>query len=755
MVKVRDMKEQASLEDATSGDSVDRAMAPATGGTQTDGSQARSEAPPDWLGIAKDAYMDSTEFLDSSLRLQWERNERAFQSRHPQRSKYFSDDYRHRSKIFRPKTRAMIRAGEAAIAQAYFKNEEVIAVGAMDPRNPMQVASADFWKQVLQYRLTTPTKRIGVPWFMTLVAAYQDAQKYGVVASKQWWQYRQREKNIRIPEGTDEEGNEVYVDGVEREIVFDRPRVSLIAPENLRVDRGAAWDDPINSSPYCIVLHPMYLEDVELRMRSNDPKTGQPVWNELSRPKLQQASTRHSWDSTRSFREGEQRDDSKESEIGIEEYRIVWVHENFVRWGGDEWVYYTAGVHHMLSDPKPLEEVYPHCRDGQRPIVMGYALLEAHKNYPIGKPELVQNLQMEANEVANLTLDNWKLAINKRYLVARGKQVDLRSLIRNSSSSITLVSDTEKDVKEIETRDVTGSSFQVASRIDLDIDDVGGNFSPGTVQGNRSFNETVGGMTMLSGAATQVSDLDMRVFTETWSEPVVRQLLDMEQYYETDVTIMALAGQQAQLIERYGISRIDDAFLEQQLTLKINVGIGAADPERQLNKFVTGAKVMKELFGDMAAEMMVGQEVSKEIWGNLGYRDGSRFVKMDFDPAVEALKQQLAELNQKLERKELDNQTKLEVGRMQALSRILTQVVESMGSLEESKQEAHFQQLQQVTDLIAQTAQEQTRQQGERETRQEDYAQQFNLERMKGMFQLANTKESAKNRPAAGSNAKR
>lgn len=751
MVKRRDMEDQAVLEDASSGDSVDRRYGPAE--SQQEGGQAQQdEAAPDWLGIAKDAYEDSTTFMESSLKTQWERNERAFQNRHPNNSKYLSDDYRHRSKLFRPKTRSMVRAGEAGVAQAFFKNEEVMSVKPIDPRDKMQAAASEFWKGILQYRLTTPTKRIGIPWFMTLVGAYQDAQKYGVVVSKQWWEYREREVTMRVPsaDGLGEED----VDGVE--IIFDRPRMSLIPAENLRIDRGAAWDDPINSSPYCIVLHPMYIDDVEQRMETDDPKTGQPIWKKIGRAALKSAATRHLWDSTRAARESD-RDDSKESEIAVDEYQMVWVHENFVRWRGEEYVYYTAGIHHLLSDPLPLDEVYPFCRGGERPVVMGYALLETHKTYPIGKPQLIQGLQQEANEIANLRIDNVKLAINKRFFVKRGAQVDLRSIVRGSASSITLVQDTEKDVREMETRDVTQSSYAEQTRIDLDIDDVAGNFSPGSIQGNRSLNETVGGMQLMAGAATQVNDLDMRVFTETWAEPALRQLLNMEQYFETDTVIMAIAGQQAQLIPKYGISEITDDFLEQELMLKINVGIGAADPDRQLQKLSVGADLLGKMFPpEILGPRLEFDEVVKEVFGNLGYRDGSRFVKLDGpDPMVQALQQQLQELQDKLDRKEIENKTKLEIGRMQSLSKILTQVVENIGNLEEGQQEFRFEQIKLLASMIDAASQQQMQSASDREARREDHGHQLGLEQIKGMFSLAQAKESAKNRPQSNGAAKK
>lgn len=45
-------------------------------------------------------------------------------------------------------------------------------------------------------------------------------------------------------------------------------------------------------------------------------------------------------------------------------------------------------------------------------------------------------------------------AIPKKYLVARGKNIDLSSLIRNIPGRIVLVNDPEKDIVEIQWSDV-------------------------------------------------------------------------------------------------------------------------------------------------------------------------------------------------------------------------------------------------------------------------------------------------------------
>src|SRR5258708_40130018 len=80
----------------------------------------------DWLSLARSCYQASTDYMDTNYRKNWEDNLRAFGNKHPSDSKYNSENYRYRSRIFRPKTRSVIRRNEAAGAAAFFSNPDII-----------------------------------------------------------------------------------------------------------------------------------------------------------------------------------------------------------------------------------------------------------------------------------------------------------------------------------------------------------------------------------------------------------------------------------------------------------------------------------------------------------------------------------------------------------------------------------------------------------------------------------------------------
>lgn len=573
----------------------------------------------DYLQLAQEAFTTSTTYFDSSIRRPVEAAIRQFQGVHPAGSKYHSDTYRARSRVFRPKTRTTIRKNEAVAAEALFSNKDVVSITAEDDSNEMQQAGSEVMSYLMEFRL-----KKSIPWFMISMGAYQDAQTVGVCLSFQNWVYDPKKK-------------------------IDKPVIQLLPIENLRLDPGADWTDPINTSPYLIWLIPMYVKDVRARMTNVDAKTGQPKWKTLTDSQILAAMNSTS-DSTRLTRE-RGRTDSKEQSQSIKDFAIVWVHQNIIEIDGVDMVFHTLGTIDMLSEPVPIGDMYFH---GKRPFVMGCCILETHKTYPEGIPGITKDTQAEINEIANQRSDNVKFALNKRYFVARNKQVDIRSLTRNVPSSVTMMENPEKDVIVQNTPDVTSSSYQEQDRLNLDFDDVAGSFSQSSVQSNRNLNETVGGMNLLTTNANQVGTYQLLTFVETWVEPVLRQLMLLEKYYETDEVVLALAGKKAQLLQKMPTQPSMDDLLMQELSLNVNIGRTSTNPQEQINMFMLAMNNLRNLLADGLLEKygLKVEEVIKEMFGKLGYRDGGRFFNAENeDPALTAAKATIAELEQQLSQK--------------------------------------------------------------------------------------------------------
>lgn len=594
------------------------------------------EGASPWLKLARDAFSRSTTYLDNNYKKQWERDLRMFQSQHPRDSKYMSESYKYRSRIFRPKSRSVLRKNEATAALAFFSNPDVSSVEPGNPSDPDQVASSVLVRELLQYRLTK-----SIPWFLTLLGGFQDSMNVGLVCSLQHWRYKEK-KVKEVVQGIDPStGMPISVEVEVSKPIEDKPCVDLYPIEYVRFDPAAQWFDVVATSPYLILQIPMYVNDV----LDNMDDAGEMKWKSLDKATIL-ASRIRDLDPLRQARtDGKEDPDTVQGEVN--EFDVVMVHLNFVRRGSECNAYYTLEDKHLLTDPRPVGEMFLHCQDGRPPVQIGFCVIETHKPVPTSLIGLTSELQREANEIANQRLDNVKLVLNKRWLVRRGSNADVESLLRNVPGGVTMVNDIERDVGKVDWADVTSSSYQEQDRVNVDFDELAGNFAQGSVLTNRKLNETVGGMRMMAQGANMLTEYTIRVFVETWVEPVLRQLVKMLQAYETDEVVLALAGERAQLFQRFGISGQLDQLLNQELTLNVNVGMGATDPDTRFQRLM-------QAFGAYAKMVMEGppdinlEEFRKEVFGLAGFKDAARFFTQ-VDPRLEHAKKMLSQAQQQAE----------------------------------------------------------------------------------------------------------
>ena len=649
-----------------------------------------------WLKIASDAYRSSTSYLDANYRKQWERNIALFQSEHPSGSKYHTAQYGHRSRLFRPKTRSAIRTNEAAIASAFFATDEVVSVYPMNDSDLEQRESASVLKHLLQYRLTKT-----IPWFQTLIAAYQESLVFGTVISHQYWEYKEEKVKTEEPvmdyDGNpviNEDGSEATNSVTTKKVVKDCPYIRLIAAENIRIDPASDWNDPIGSSPFIIEVIPMYIADVLEKMAEIDPKTEEPKWKNLKTSELLEASKKSEFDSTRQTRQGKRQDPLSERGSELSEYTTVFIHKNIIRKNGKDWLFYTAGTQHLLTNPKPLSEVYPHLAAGERPYVMGSATLEAHKVYPSSMVEMTQDLQTAANDIANQRSDNVQLVLNKRYHIRRSANIDIHALKRSVPGGSVMMDDPMTDVQIVNTPDVTASAYEEQDRLNVDFDDIAGNFSQGTVQTNRMMNETVGGMEMLGASANSQMEFMVRTFAETWVQPVLMQLIKLEQYYETDEVVLNVATNRAaeennQTPDAYQrfTGTDGDELLRHEMTVGVNVGIGATDPIKKIERLLLGIRTMGEINPDIINSLNQ-PEVTKEVFGALGYKDSKRFIAEEQQPRLEEMAGQLEEMGAAVQQlieqgasKQIDANAKIMAASIKAQSDVAAAKEKALGGV--------------------------------------------------------------------------
>ena len=575
-----------------------------------DAGEDENTGKPHWDRMAKDAFRDSTTYVDTNYRKKWEDSLRAFNNEHPQDSKYNMDIFRKRSHSFVPKTRAVIRKNEAAAAAAFFSNLDTVSIQAANQADQRQRLSAEVMQAIIQYRLTHT-----IPWFLLVCGGLQDAQTQSACIAHVHWRFVARGKDMEIQE--------------------DRPCIDLIPIENIRFHPAADWVDPLNASPYIIHLMPMYVGDVKDRMTRPDPK-GQ-TWKRYPDSVFRYYMDSED-DSTRQTRLRLAEDPTR-ARSRISDYDIVWVHRHIHRYRGGDVEWYTLASERRLTDPQPLIRTVFH---GQRPYVMGRAVLETHKALPMSVPELGRGLQDDLNDTRNQRNDNVKFVLNKRYFVKRGANVDTSSMVRNVPGGVTLVNDIEKDVKEQEWSDVTQSAYLEEDRITGNFDELLGNFNPMQVAQQRTPRESERTMLSVQAPANLLTEYMLKTFVETWVLPVVRQLVLLEQNYETDAKVLALAGEKAKIRQKFGVDEATDDLLEHELTTQINVGMGATDPSMKLQRFLLGMGNLAKIAVKPPPGINI-TEIYKEIFALSGYQDGSRFLSAG-DPEKVQLQQQLQQL---------------------------------------------------------------------------------------------------------------
>jgi hypothetical protein len=597
-----------------------------------DGADAASvDESRDLLRLAEECHRTSTDYLDANWRSRWEDNLAHYNNEHAKDSRFRQDAYRNRNRLFRPKTRSIAIKSEAAVVRALFSTEDLISVKPENDADFMQQVSAEINQELLQYRLSKT-----IPWYQTVVGAWQNCFNFGFCVSYQYWEFDAVRMEEEIPNAFDEQGGPAIRTWYD--VRRNKPCVDLLPPENLRFDVQADWRDVIGTSPFLERIVPLPLDEVLRRMEPDSPFQ----WIPHSKEKV--ISAGRSWDeneSTRTAREGEGKQDPLGNATDRpDRFTVIQCREYFVRSDtGEDIVFWTIGHQLLIREARHISEDY---FTGQRPFELGSTLLEAHKPVPKSRNELLAPIQAAVNKLANQRADNVDLALNKRYFLRRGQNIDVMALMRNVPGGGVYMDNPETDVKVVSTQDVTSSAYEEHNRLAIEMDEIGGNFSVSSVQSNRQLNETVGGMQMLGASSDQVTEYAIITFIKTWVEPVLRQLVKLEQAYEDDEVVLQLAAGKSEHYQRLNLNGdIPLQLLVQDLSVHVNVGIGNTDPDQRVQRFVQSLTLTLNALPQMAARLDE-EAVVKEIMGGSGRSDGSRFFKpadqVEPQPSPEQLK---------------------------------------------------------------------------------------------------------------------
>jgi hypothetical protein len=591
------------------------------------------------MALARQSYITAEDYFNASHRTRLIDAMARFNSEHPKGSKYWSTAFEKRSRLFRPKTRAMTRKREASTCISLFGSADIVNVQASNG-DAGSVLDARMQEALLNYRLQEDDR-----WYRLVVGSVQDADRQGFVIGKTQWDYE--EASRYYDELHPELGAVKRIDMVP---TVDRPGWSLIPIERFRFSPAADWMDVVNSSPFLTEVIPMFICDV--RRYAANPRA-RLQYRTLTDGQLMSGGHNGEWDAIRMQRE-RNRVNRYERSSDPSDYAICWVHRNIVRIEGEDYIFDTVGTTLMLSNVIPLSEFDPR---GYRPYVIGSNMLESHNPFNVGATTLMSGIQDEINDITNLSIDANKMATSGRMFIKRNTAIDLHALARFSPGAVVEMDNPQQDVKWDRSPEAPQGMMQEHQVLSTELDDLIGNFNQGSIANNRNLNETVGGLEMIGTAADQMTEYDLHTLCSTFFVKMLTQILDLEKRWETDAHLASIIG--AKMAQ--GARQFWKA-LGTETKVIVNVGFGSTNPQKRLERITTAMTTTMQMF-PMTAYQSNQAEILKEIWAAAGFADPSRFFpflgdagKPDPNPKVATLQQQLQTLMMKLYPGEMHNQ---------------------------------------------------------------------------------------------------
>jgi hypothetical protein len=628
------------------------------------------------MALARQSYTTAEDYFNASHRTRLIDAMARFNSEHPKGSKYWSPSFEKRSRLFRPKTRAMTRKREAAACISLFGSADIVNVQAAASSDSGAVEDARIQEALLNYRLQEDDR-----WYRFVVGAVQDADRQGFVIGKTTWDYE--EATRYYDEMHPELGPIKRTDMV---ATVDRPGWSLIPIERLRFSPASDWMDVVNSSPFLIEVIPMFVCDV--RRYEANPRA-RLSYRRLTDGQLMSGGHSGEWDAIRMQRE-RNKVNRYERSSDPSDYAVCWVHRNIVRIEGEDYIFDTIGTTQMLSNIIPLSEFDPR---GYRPYVIGSNMLESHNPFNVGATTLMSGIQDEINDVSNLSIDANKMATSGRMFIKRNTAIDLHALARFSPGAVVEMDNPQQDVKWDRSPEAPAGMQEEHQVLNTELDDLIGNFNQGSVANNRNLNETVGGMELLGTAADQMTEYDLHTLCTTFISKMLTQILDLEKRWETDANLATIIGQRLAASARKFWTA-----LSTESKVIVNVGFGSTNPQKRMERIQSAMQTTMSMF-PMTVYQSNQAEILKEVWAAAGFADASRFFpflgdagKPDPNPKVATLQQQLQSMLMKLYPGEMHNQGLIqrEQVRSQAAERVTQMKLQGQIALQQAEAQAAF-----------------------------------------------------------------
>jgi hypothetical protein len=157
-------------------------------------------------------------------------------------------------------------------------------------------------------------------------------------------------------------------------------------------------------------------------------------------------------------------------------------------------------------------------------------------------------------------------------------------------------------------------------------------------------------MSMLEGNSNVLTEYQLRIFSETWIEHVTSDTAKMVQFYEDDEVIKEITGKDI----------TNEQLRSAKISPRVSVGFGSTDPQKKIQKLMFGLQTLAQIDPKMMEGLNM-EEITKEVFGALGYNDGKRFFpekEEGENPEVVELTKMVEQLTQVIEGKKVEEEAK-------------------------------------------------------------------------------------------------
>lgn len=281
----------------------------------------------------------------------------------------------------------------------------------------------------------------------------------------------------------------------------------------------------------------------------------------------------------------------------------------------------------VLSQPKELPVK-------KLPVIFGQCLTVAHRLFGEGFPEPLEGPQESYNYNLNMRKDNVALALNRQKIVSRYGNVDLQSLMNNRPGGVTMADDVDA-IKELDTRDVTSSSYAEASADDAMMQEMSG-ITPGKMGMGQEYKATTAQINYQESNAK--IDLFLAIVGETFFREFFSVLADHIQRYETDEKVFRIANDSWRKKEGLAIFPEVNDIEDFEADCIVNAGLGTVSRENEVRQLMLAIDRMIMANQALSGMAQMGvmpngglqlfdiTEVMKDMLAKIGRKDTERYV---------------------------------------------------------------------------------------------------------------------------------